>query len=256
MEFEDIISLMVEKGYLSDETKETVLSDGDFQKKKKGRVKKTTEERRGKYDVNKCQARIWHEGYDNIQCHDIKLTGGSLCENHQTCSDKDGGWWLGMIQDPIPEKPTWRGVEHFWRTDNEVGDLVEKEPIGVVPPPEPKKKRGRPKGSKNKKKKTSEKNDLTIEEMTIILEQKLKEEKEKKEKKEKKEQNEEMVEDNVDGDCMKYIVDGVPYEITGNDIMDPEDFSVIGVTDGKGGINFVGEEEEEKHIENVEKYNV
>jgi len=252
MEFETIISLMVEKGYLSEETMETVLSDGDFQKEKCG-GKKTTDERRGKYDVNKCQARVWEEGYDNIQCDCTKLPGGSLCTDHQTCSDKDGGWWLGILKEPRPEKPTWRGVEHFWRKEGVGNDIVEKEKelVDGSPLPEKKKKRGRPVGSKNKKKKNSEKKDLTIEEITLLLEQKKKEVEEEDMKSVEK-----KVEVNVDGDCMKYIVDGVPYEITGTDIMDPEDFSVIGVADGKGGINFVGEEEEEKHLENVEKYDL
>ena len=36
--------------------------------------------------------------------------------------------------------------------------------------------------------------------------------------------------------------------------MDPEDFSPIGVPDGKGGIIFEDEDAEERHKENIEKY--
>jgi hypothetical protein len=36
--------------------------------------------------------------------------------------------------------------------------------------------------------------------------------------------------------------------------MDPEDFSPIGVSDGKGGITFEDNDAKEKHLENVDKY--
>ena len=51
-----------------------------------------------------------------------------------------------------------------------------------------------------------------------------------------------------------YKVDGVPYELSGEEIMDPEDFSPIGKIDGKGGIIFEDEEAEETHKKNIDKY--
>ena len=248
-----MVSLMVEKGYLTEETMGKILEDEDFQKKRKERKKKTSEERRGFYDADKCQARVWKDGYDNIQCSFSKLDNGCMCKKHQTCSEKDDGWWLGMITEKRPDKPVWRGVVHFWNTDEEGKEIMKKEKKtegegGISP--EPKKKRGRPRGSKNKKK-VEEKKELTIDEIESLLEKK------KKEKEvEEKEVEEKDVEDGGEDDeePPKYIVDGVPYEIKEDEIMDPEDFSPMGVTDGKGGIAFEDEDAKEKHFENVEKY--
>jgi len=262
MDINKMVSLMVEKGYLNEETMEKVLADEDFQKKRTILKKKTSEERRGQYDPDKCQARIWMDGYDNIQCSFSKLDDGCMCKKHQTCSEKDDGWWLGMIKEKRPEKPMWRGVEHFWNTDEEGKDIVKKEKKtegeGDISP-EPKKRRGRPKGSKNKnKKKTS--STLTIDEIENLLEKKKKENEEKaveekavEEKAVEKKEVEDGGED--DEEPPKYIVDGVPYEIKDGEIMDPEDFSPMGVIDGKGGIAFEDEDAKEKHLENVEKYN-
>ena len=83
MEVENIISLLVEKGHLPEEKRSLILEDPDFKKKRKERKKKTSEERRGVYDENKCQARIWKEGYDNIQCSFSKQEGGCMCKKHQ-----------------------------------------------------------------------------------------------------------------------------------------------------------------------------
>ena len=262
MEIGAMLSLMVEKGYLSEDNMGKILGDEDFKKKRKERTKKkkTSNVSLNKgYDADKCHAREWNEGYDNVQCDFSKLDNGCLCKKHQTCSDKDGGWWLGMITEERPKNPIWRGVEHFWRTEEElVGDLKhenKKADEGEVSP-EPKKKRGRPKGSKNKKK-TVEKKELTIEEIMTLLEEK--KDKEKEEKENKVDDNDKKVDDNGENfneECKKYIVDGVPYEIKDDEIMDPEDFSPMGVTDGKGGITFEDEDSEEKHRENVEKYRV
>ena len=261
MEINKMVSLMVEKGYLSEETMEKVLADEDFQKKRKERKKKTSEERRGQYDPDKCQARVWKEGHDNIQCSFSKLDKGCLCKKHQTCSDKDEGWWLGMIREKRPEKPIWRGVEHFWNTDVEGNEILKKEKKTeeAVTPPEKKKTRGRPKGSKNKKK-VKETKVLSVEEILVLLEKK-KEEDGKKELpnheevdgKEELPNHEEEV-DGVEDEPKKYLVDGVPYEMNGEEIMDPEDFSPIGVKDGNGGITFEDDDAKEKHLENAEKY--
>jgi len=284
MDINKMLSLMVEKGYLSEETMDKVLADEDFQKKRKDRKKKTSEERRGQYDADKCQARIWKEGHDNIQCSLSKLEDGCLCKKHQTCSDKDQGWWLGMIKEPRPEKPVWRqspgdkGVEHFWNIDGEGNEVMKKEKKtegeGGGGKPEQKKKRGRPKGSKNKKK-AAETKELTKEEIIVLIEKKDNEGDKCKEDEGKEDEGkgdkckeDEGKEDEGKGDkggkepieeeeeSKKYIVDGVPYEIKDDEIMDPEDFSPIGVTDGKGGITFEDEDSEEKHHENVEKYRV
>ena len=55
--------------------------------------------------------------------------------------------------------------------------------------------------------------------------------------KDKVEMEEVEGEDEVEEDII-YKVDNVPYEIKDNEIMDPEDYSPIGQSDGKGGIIF------------------
>ena len=259
MNIAETLDLLAKKGWIQEIEIPTILEDEDIQKlsTKKGSKKKTTEERAGIIDTTKCDARIWKEGYDNIQCNFIKVDGECLCSRHLTKFNDNGGWWLGMIHEPRPETPVWNGVEHHWRTDKEGNEITlvkktsqKKESSGE------KKKRGRPKGSKNKKKKI-QKHELTKEEILLLLEEK---------EKEKEKEKVKGLEDAIDSEGNKgeeeedegeviYIVDNVPYEIKDNEIMDPEDYSPIGQSDGKGGINFEDEEAEEKHQLNIKKYN-
>jgi hypothetical protein len=260
MDVGHIISLLVEKGHLTEEKRSLILEDPDFKKKRKERKKKTSEERRGVYDENKCQARIWvKEGYDNIQCSFAKKEGWCVCEKHHPIE----GWWLGLITESRPENPTWKSsagdvVEHKWRTDKDGNEIKEKNPNenkGQETTEKPKKKRGRPKGSKNKKKNVSSAKELTIEEITFLLEQKQKE-KEEKEDKDEEDGSQSISKNEEDTTEKQYKVDGVSYEIDdeGN-IMDPEDFSPIGKPDGLGGILFDDDDAAGKHKENIEKYN-
>jgi len=63
------------------------------------------DERRGGYDEQKCDARIWLDGLDNVQCS-FNKKGGCFCKRHQNLSDKNSGvWWLGKINKPRPENP-------------------------------------------------------------------------------------------------------------------------------------------------------
>ena len=92
-----------------------------------------------------------------------------------------------MIKEKRPENPVWRGVQHYWRTDEEGNEIMKEEKHTVENEGgEKKKKRGRPKGSKNKKKEEKKK-DLTIEEITELLEKKKKEREEAEAKKLKEE---------------------------------------------------------------------
>ena len=253
MNIAETLELLAKKGWIQEIEIPAILEDEDIQKlsTKKGSKKKTTEERAGIIDTAKCDARIWKEGYDNIQCNFIKVDGECLCSRHLTKFNQTGGWWLGMIHEPRPENPVWNGVEHHWRTDKEGNEinLVKKTSQKKESGGE-KKKRGRPKGSKNKKKKV-QKNELTKEEILLLLEEK-KKEKEKGEEKEKEKEKEE--EGGMENEII-YKVDNVPYEINDNEIMDPEDYSPIGQSDGKGGIIFEDEEAEERHQLNIKKYN-
>lgn len=254
MDIQTILNTLSEKGYISEKDIPKIMEDEDFKKKRKERKKKTSEERRGHYDPNKCQARVWMEGYDNIQCSFSKQEGGCMCKKHQGCVDKEGSWWLGMITEPRPEKLVWRGIEHQWKTDIHGNEIVQKDEDDKVKEKTQentiKRKRGRPKGSKNKKKTVESKKELSIEEIKELLAKKQKE----KENEDTDNLNEEN--QNVEKEVIKqYIVDGVPYEIDEEEnIMDPEDFSPIGKPDGSGGILFDDEDSEEKHKENIEKY--
>lgn len=251
-DIQNVLNILASKGYITQEVIPKILEEEDFQKKC-GRKKKTSEERRGVYDEMKCDARVWCEGYDNVQCSFKKIDGSCFCTKHKKCVDREGGWWLGKITEKRPENPEFKGIKHQWKTD-ENGNEYKPEEIEVKTE-EKKRTRGRPKGSKNKKKKepkTKEKKELTIEEIEALLKQK-KNEIKKDVLEENKEENIEDQEENVDDLETNYIVDGVTYELNNDDILDPEDFSIIGKKDGNGGIIFEDEDVKNKHQEYIDK---
>ncbi len=261
MDLANVLELLSKKGFIQEVDIQTIIEDEDFKESKTKKKKKTTEERAGVYDSTKCDARIWKEGYDNIQCGFSKVDGGCLCSRHQEKVGKEGGWWLGMITEPRPENPVWRGTTHFWKTDKDGNDVeLEKKTKQTSPKDGVKKKRGRPKGSKNKKQK--EKKEMTEEEIILLIEKKKKEQeekekerekKEKEEEKEKEKKEEEEEEEGPDSDI--YIVDNVPYEILDGEVMDPEDFSSMGKSDGSGGIIFEDNDAKLKHSKNIKLFN-
>ena len=126
-----------------------------------------------------------------------------------------------------------------------------------------KKKRGRPKGSKNKNKKKDSNlptlNSMSKAQIQELLDKKIKEKEEEMKGKDDVKDKDKVEMEEVEGEGeveedIIYKVDNVPYEIKDNEIMDPEDYSPIGQSDGKGGIIFEDEEAEEKHQENIKKY--
>ena len=260
MDLSRTLELLVNKEYLREEDVPKIINDPDFAAVKKGKKKKTTEERAGKYDEKKCDARIWKEGYDNIQCSFIKIDGECLCSRHLEKVKKDGPWGLGMVTEPRPENPFLiiRGerVDHCWRVDKDGNEVKPTKKTSQKDNEEPpiKKKRGRPKGSKNKKKKTTPLPELSISEIEEMIKKKKEEEEEEKEVKEEEKEVKKEVKKKKEKKVTIYKVDGVPYEIKGKDIMDPEDSSLIGESDGKGGIIFEDGDSEEIHKENVKKY--
>lgn len=167
-DIDELLALLDEKGYLTEDVevikKECVA--GEVKKEKKP----SSVERQGKYDEGKCQARIWAEGYDQVQCSFLPQIGTCFCKRH---SDSD--WWLGKITDPKPEKPILysrvhpNGLEHQWRNDeNIIEETISN--VGIEGKP---KRRGRPKGSKNKKKKDEgKKPDMSIAEIQALIAQK------------------------------------------------------------------------------------
>tara|TARA_B100000686_G_C16684381_1_gene913835 strand:- start:482 stop:1222 length:741 start_codon:yes stop_codon:yes gene_type:complete len=239
----EILEYMQQKDYLKVDIQK-ILEDEGFRGflnpiKKGGGKKKTPEERVGIIDPEKCDARIWNEGY-GAQCNFTKVEGECFCSRHL-----GKPIWLGLVNEPRPENPVWNGVEHYWKTDTN-GNEIESNKGGISQKNDgniAKKKRGRPKGSKNKNKsKLPELKSMSKDEVLELLEKKIKE-------KEKEEEKGETVEEDV-----IYMVDNVPYEIKDNEIMDPNDYSPIGQTDGKGGIIFEDNDAEVKHLENIKTY--
>ena len=93
------------------------------------------EERRGRIDPGKCDARIWkakvgagtHVGYDNIQCSSKKYNGGCLCKKH-TLQQEQGKLWLGLITEKRPENPmgppdSKEKTLHRWSTDEDGNEI-------------------------------------------------------------------------------------------------------------------------------------
>ena len=167
--------------FISDDGYAKVMEDPRFQGWLKQEKKKTpsAEERQGEYDSSKCQARIWADGYDQVQCSFLPHNGTCFCKRH---SGSD--WWLGKITDSKPEKPILyskvhpEGLEHQWKNDSQhIEEATEHEKEEKGP-----KRRGRPKGSKNKKKKeTGKKPDMSIEEIQALI--KIKEQEEQQDQK-------------------------------------------------------------------------
>ena len=165
-----MLKLLDEKGLLTTDLEyvHAICSSEKIKKKKN----KLPSERQGKYDETKCQARIWAEGYDSIQCQ-FSPTTGCFCKRHQSCSE--GKWWLGNINDERPERPILysgsnpEGIEHKWREEKVEEEMEKQDEFEEKP-----KRRGRPKGSKNKKKNEvkKEKNEITMDELQALIEKK------------------------------------------------------------------------------------
>ena len=210
------------------------------------------------YNSNNCHARVWKNGFDNIQCNCLKMDGEDYCLTHCKRVKEKGEWWLGKITEVKPKQPIYYdGTIHYWKTDEiiEREEMIQSEKkVELNPETSVKRKRGRPKGSKNKKKKEKNMSELTKKDILLLL-------KEKSEKDTKKEtiQNvlkKEIKSENIINETSEniYMVDNVPYELDGNNIMDPYDYSPMGTKNGQGGIDFEDEDAENKHKENIDKY--
>lgn len=248
-----ILCVLVSEGYLSEEAVFEIETNGAFLKLskvdkvvKESSEKKKTEGRIQVYDTDKCDARIWNDGYDNEQCQEKKKDGLCFCEVHQPKFDGKSGWWLGNINEPRPENPIWEdNILHHWRTDTDGNEIKSEEKVKPKEEGTIKKKRGRPKGSKNKKKQADKK--LSKQEIKDLITQKEKEMVKLVEEKE----TVELVEEKG---ATIYTVDGVPYDIVGEDLKDPISWQLIGTKDLNGGIKFEDEDAEENHKQNIIKY--
>ena len=104
-------------------------------KKSSGRGAKTSEERaREGYDPDRCDARVWLNGFGG-QCTHKKDEDSCTCQHHSSegkwgsgLCDEDGNWWLGLVTGSRPENPVrpgGSGKPKAWKM-TEDGEAVEK----------------------------------------------------------------------------------------------------------------------------------
>ena len=219
-------------------------------------IKNETEE----YDVNKCNARVWKDGLDNVQCNCLRNSGEEYCITHCKRIQEKGYWWLGKMNEEKPKCPIYYdGIVHQWKNSKEIEREIEiereqkckEDDTLLIQEPIVKRKRGRPKGSKNKKKKEKNMSELTKEDILSLLKDKEKDENNVKMFTSLKKESE-IVQNEIQENI--YKIDNVPYELDGINIMDPFDYSPIGIKDGKGGIIFEDDDAKRMHFENMKKY--
>ena len=147
---------LVEKGYLSEEKKDTILDDEDLcrfimkrggkgpGRKSRSRSSASDEERdNAEYDPLRCSCRIWKplDGCGdvakgmNIQCSKKLPDDMSMCKMHSGKLDGDGLWWLGLVTEDPPVQPFFQPGKkkaHYWSLDakeeDKAGRLSGKKP--------------------------------------------------------------------------------------------------------------------------------
>ena len=238
------------------------------QPKKPRKVAKSSEERTTEeYDEDRCDCRVWLNGFGG-QCASKKIDGCTVCKTHQKKMDEDpSGWWLGMVTEPRPENPVrpgGSGKAKVWKT-SESGDILEK----PVKPKKPKMSSEEKEVLKEQKK--AERDALKEQkkaEREALKEQKKKEKEEKKEKKktekcedsdieikepvEEVEEHETLSDDEDEGENEydEIVYEGIEYQChkESNEVLDPEDFSVMGTWNTKTeSIVWEDDDAEEKH---------
>ena len=158
--------------------------------KKSSRGAKTSEERtRESYDSERCDARVWLNGFGG-QCTHKKDEESCMCKHHAEdgkwgtdLRDEDGNWWLGLVTGSRPENPVrpgGSGKSKAWKM-TEDGEVVEK-------PKKEKKPKMTDEDKEQKKKEQEEKKEQKKKERE---EKKDKKEQEKEQKKKEKEQKKE-----------------------------------------------------------------
>ena len=228
------------------------LLDGFQLTQKKFKKTITPEERRGQYDSEKCDARIWkaakgagqHVGFDDIQCSAKKVNGTCLCRAHANKIDKYGPWWLGMITEKRPENPigppsSKEPCTHMWSTDEDGNEVTRK-------------KEKKPKKEKKEKKKKKDDGNsyenMNLDQLKLLLASKEKEAADLEE--DESSYGEEKDEEKDEEDYENIIVDGIEYQMNKEDktVLDTDNFELVGVWNSeKGNIIFEDEEAEENH---------
>jgi flagellar biosynthesis GTPase FlhF len=277
---------LVEKGYLTEENKDAILADEElcrFIKTTKKRARKTpakkvsasdSERDSEEYDTLRCPCRIWKPipgcgdvGLMNVQCSKKLPDGSTMCNMHSNKLDDDGNWWLGLVTEDPPAEPFFQPGKkkaHYWSVEAKEEEKEKKKSTKKT-----KKKveddeeevEEKPKKVKKTKKVTKEEEEEgegSDDEEEVEDDEEEVEEKPKKEKKaekvtkkkvEEEEGNDDEEEEEDDGNT-PFVFEGVEYLRTEDgDIVDPENFDLMGEDDGHGGIDWSDEDMMKKHEE-------
>ena len=256
------------------------------QKKRSPKKPKVSEEERSnaEYNPEKCPCRIWCPvggfGLPNVQCSRNLPDGKSMCKMHSGKVDEGGNWWLGLVTEEPPAEPVFQPGKkkaHWWTEEakdeadekKKSSKKAAKKKVDSDEEEEPKKKAKKkvkkkvekvdsdeeeePKKKAKKKVKKVEKVDSDEEEEPKKKEKKKvkkkvekvdsDEEEEEEDKVEKKKEDEEDDDGNT-----PFIFEGVKYVRTEDgDIVNPDNYDLMGEDDGSGGIDWTDGEMEEKH---------
>ena len=270
-----VYEYLVENFSGSEFTLEDLQKDEDLQilmsppkatkaKKSSGRGAKTSEERaREGYDPDRCDARVWLNGFGG-QCTHKKDGDDGMCSHHLPSGkwgsglcDEDGNWWLGLVTGSRPENPVrpgGSGKPKAWKMTEE-GEVIEK-PVKEKKPKmtdeEKEKKISEKEALKEQKKQEREekKKEKELEKEEKKKEKELEKEEKKKEKEKKNNDIEELKEsleeeelqedtscdshdkaEEEESEYLNIIFEGVEYQQNkeNGEILDPDDFSEMGV---------------------------
>ena len=257
------------------------------QKKRSPKKPKVSEEDRSnaEYNPEKCPCRIWCPlggiGLPNVQCSRNLPDGKSMCKMHSGKVDEDDNWWLGLVTEGPPAEPVFQPGKkkaHWWtegakneadekkksskkaakkKADSDEGEEPKKkakkkvkkkvEKVDSDEEEEPKKK-AKKKVKKVEKVDSDEEDEVEEEPKKKVKKVKKKVEKvdsDEEEEDPKKEEEEEEADD--DGNT-SFIFEGVKYVRTEDgDIVNPDNYDLMGEDDGSGGIDWTDGEMEEKH---------
>jgi hypothetical protein len=239
----EVYEYLVENFSGSEFTLEDLQKDEDLQilmsppkatkaKKSSGRGAKTSEERaREGYDPDRCDARVWLNGFGG-QCTHKKDGDDCMCTHHLPSGkwgsglcDEDGNWWLGLVTGSRPENPVrpgGSGKPKAWKM-TEDGEVVEK-PVKEKKPKMTDEEKKEKELEKEEKKKEKE---LEKEEGGVLS---VESEEEMSEIVENNSDTEDMSGGEEESDYLEIIFEGVEYQQhkeTG-EILDPDDFSEMG----------------------------
>ena len=264
----DFLTKLVEKDFLTEDAVSEILDDTGLtkyllngkQKKRSPKKPKVSEEERSnaEYNPEKCPCRIWCPvggfGLPNVQCSRNLPDGKSMCKMHSGKVDEGGNWWLGLVTEEPPAEPVFQPGKkkaHWWTEEakDEADEKKKSSKKAAKKKVDSDEGEEEPKKKAKKKEKKMEKVDSDEEE-----EPKKKAKKKVKKKMEKVDSDEEEEEDKVeekeedDDGNTPFIFEGVKYVRTEDgDIVNPDNYDLMGEDDGSGGIDWTDGEMEEKH---------